>query len=179
MYYVTALNNRHGVIQVIIYKNGKFPIWNTRLYHFRWYPQVLPGGSAVKNLPAKQEMWVWSLGREDTLEKEMASHSNTLTWEMPWTEEPGRLQSKGSQNESKVLVTQSCPTLCDPVDCRQSLYHLSLRRVRHNWATEWVLTLSSSSSMLFPPVHIPSTVWPWQAALHSLKICDNLVPMLS
>ena len=51
----------------------------------------------VKNLPAMCETWVRSLGREDPLEKEMATHSNTLAWKIPWTEEPGRLQSMGSQ----------------------------------------------------------------------------------
>ena len=51
----------------------------------------------VKNLPAMWETWVQSLGREDTLEKEMATHSSTLAWKMPWTEECGRLQSMGSQ----------------------------------------------------------------------------------
>ena len=50
-----------------------------------------------KNLPAVQEMWVRFLGREDPLEEEMATQSNILGWEIPWTEEPGRLQSKGSQ----------------------------------------------------------------------------------
>ena len=50
-----------------------------------------PGCSVVKNIP------VWSLGREDHLEKEMATHSSILAWEIPWTEEPGRLQSMGSQ----------------------------------------------------------------------------------
>ena len=42
-----------------------------------------------------REMWVQSLGWEDPLEKEMATHSNILAWEIPWTEEPGRLQSMG------------------------------------------------------------------------------------
>ena len=51
----------------------------------------------VKNLPVMQETWVWSLGQEDSLEKEMATHSNILAWEIPWTEEPGRLQSMRSQ----------------------------------------------------------------------------------
>ena len=45
----------------------------------------------VKNLPVKQEMWVRSLGKEDPLEKEMATHSSILAWEIPWTEEPGGL----------------------------------------------------------------------------------------
>ena len=49
----------------------------------------------VKNLPAMQETWVQSLGQEDSLEKEMATHSNNLAWEILWTEEPGGLQSTG------------------------------------------------------------------------------------
>ena len=51
----------------------------------------------VKNLPAVQESWVRFLGREDPLEKEMATHSSVFAWRIPWTEEPGRLQSMGSQ----------------------------------------------------------------------------------
>ena len=57
----------------------------------------LPGGSMVKNLPAKLETWVRSLGKEDSLEKEMATHSNIFAVKVPWTEELGRLQSIGSQ----------------------------------------------------------------------------------
>ena len=51
----------------------------------------------VKSLPAKQETWVQSLGQEDSLEKEMATHSSTLAWKIPWTEESGGLQSMGLQ----------------------------------------------------------------------------------
>ena len=51
----------------------------------------------VKNLPAMQETWVQSLGQEDPLEEGMATNSNILAWRIPWTEEPGRLQSIGSQ----------------------------------------------------------------------------------
>ena len=51
----------------------------------------------VKNLPAMQETWVRSLGREDPLEKEMATYSTILAWRIPWTEEPGGLQSTGLQ----------------------------------------------------------------------------------
>ena len=51
----------------------------------------------VMNLPARQESWVQSRGREDPLEKGMATHSSILAWRIPWTEEPGRLQSMGSQ----------------------------------------------------------------------------------
>ena len=61
-----------------------------------------PGGSLVANLLAMQDMqetWVQSLGPEDPLEKEMANHSSTPAWEIPWTEEPGRLQFMGSQTQ--------------------------------------------------------------------------------
>ena len=51
----------------------------------------------VKNLPATWETQVQSLGQEDPLEKEMATHSSILAWRIPWTEDPGRLQSMGSQ----------------------------------------------------------------------------------
>ena len=51
----------------------------------------------VKNLPAMQETWVRSLGQEDPLEKGMATHSSVLAWRIPWTKEPDRLQSMGSQ----------------------------------------------------------------------------------
>ena len=56
----------------------------------------LPGGSAVKNLPAKQEMWFRSLGQEDILKREIATYSNILAWEISWTEESSRLQSMES-----------------------------------------------------------------------------------
>ena len=51
----------------------------------------------IKSLPAMWEAWVRSLSREDTLEEQMATQSSILAWKIPWTEEPGRLQSMGSQ----------------------------------------------------------------------------------
>ena len=51
----------------------------------------------VKHLSTIREAWVQSLGQEDLLEKEMATHSSTLAWKIPWMEEPGRLQSMGLQ----------------------------------------------------------------------------------
>ena len=52
----------------------------------------------VKNLPAMQETWVRSLGWEDPLEEGMTTHSSILAWEIPWTEDPGRVQSMGVAN---------------------------------------------------------------------------------
>ena len=54
----------------------------------------------LKNPPAKQETWVQSLGQEDPLKEEMATWSSILAWEIPWTEEPGGLQSAGGHKES-------------------------------------------------------------------------------
>ena len=51
----------------------------------------------VKRLPTMWDTWVQSLGREDPLEKDMATHSSILAWKIPWTEDPGRLQSMGLQ----------------------------------------------------------------------------------
>ena len=56
----------------------------------------------VKCLPAMRETWVQTLGREDPLGKEMATHASSLTWKIPWTEEPGGLQSMGSQSQTRL-----------------------------------------------------------------------------
>ena len=66
---------------------------NTYTYTYTCFP----GSSVVKNLPAKQETWAQSLGWEDPLEKEMATLPSILACEIPWTEEPGRLQSMESR----------------------------------------------------------------------------------
>ena len=64
---------------------------------------TVPNGSEVKNLPIMsetQETRVQSLGREDPLQEEMATHSSILAWAIPWTEEPGKLQSKGPEESN-------------------------------------------------------------------------------
>jgi len=66
---------------------------------------VLLIAQSVKNLSAIQETWVRFLGWEDMLEKEMETHSSILAWRIPWTEEPGRLQSMGSQRVGHDRVT--------------------------------------------------------------------------
>ena len=64
----------------------------------------------VKHLPAVRETQVWSLGWEDPLEKEMATHSSTLAWKIPWTEEPVRLQYMGSQRVRHNWMTSHSPS---------------------------------------------------------------------
>jgi len=81
--------------------------------HICWASLV---AQIVKCLPAKRETWVWSLGREDPLEKAMATHSSTLAWKILWMEKPGGLQSMGSQ------------------------------RVRHDWATSLHFTYTHTHS---------------------------------
>ena len=66
---------------------------------------------SVKNPPAKQENRVLSLGQEDPLEKERATHSSILVWEMPWTEEPGYLQSTGLHRVGHSLAAKPPPPL--------------------------------------------------------------------
>ena len=71
----------------------------------------LPGGSVAKNLPAMQETPVQSLGREDPLEEEMATHAGILAWEIPWTEEPGNLHSMESQKSQTGLCNYTTTDL--------------------------------------------------------------------
>ena len=68
-------------------------LWHNRdgIFEVTNLKQGFPGGSVVKNLPAKQETWVRSLGQEDPLEEGVATHSRCLAWEIPWTEAPSRL----------------------------------------------------------------------------------------
>ena len=69
-----------------------------------------PSGANGKNLSAMQEMqetWVRSLGQEDPLGKEMATQSSILAWEIPWTKEPGGLQSMASERVGQDLVTKT------------------------------------------------------------------------
>ena len=79
---------------------GSLPLSHLGRLHRNYYliHEASLVAQAVKNVPAKQEMQVWSLGREDPLEKEMATHSRILAWEIQWTKEPGGLlRSMGSQ----------------------------------------------------------------------------------
>ena len=73
---------------------------------------VFPDGSNVKNPPAVQETQVWSLGREDSLENGVANHFSILAWRIPWTEEPGELQSMGLQRVGHNWNDSACMHVC-------------------------------------------------------------------
>ena len=85
--------------------NSSFCLWRKKLLnivtHFTYdsaFCACMLVAQMVKNVPAIQETRIWSLDQEDPLEKGMAMHSSILAWRIPWTEEPGRLQSVGSQS---------------------------------------------------------------------------------
>ena len=106
----------------------------------QWRNRTSLMAQMVKRLPTRQETQVWSLGQEDALEKEMAPHSSTLAWKIPWTEDPGRLQFMGSQ------------------------------RVRHSWATSLTHSLTQFHQLSLPnnavrshfPLH-PHDYWKWSS----------------
>ena len=77
-----------------------------------------PGSSDGKNLPAMQETWLWSLGQEDPLEKEMATLSNILAWRVPRTEAPSGLQPTGWQSWTRLRWQHAC-ALCQGYSTEQ------------------------------------------------------------
>ena len=83
-------------------KKGDIQVCQTYSKYHRLYINLFPGGLDSKNLPAMQETWVQSMGWENPLEKEMATHSSVPAWRIPWTEEPGCLQCKGLQRVGHV-----------------------------------------------------------------------------
>ena len=116
-----------------VYNTGWAPSLNVSLtilpegscpsfFIFHWYTDLLgfPGDSGGKESPATRETWIQSLGWEEPLEKEMATHSSILAWITPWTEEPGRLQC------------------------------MRLQRVRHDWARmHWSYSLCNLKDFFF------------------------------
>ena len=104
-------------------------IYFPRSYSIEAILWAFPIAQLVKNLPAMQEIQVRSLGREDPLEKEMAVHSSILAWRIPRTEEPGGLQSTGSQRGEHDWATSlslSCHLISD-TNNTSFMCHSSLR----------------------------------------------------
>ena len=95
----------------------------------------------VKHLPTMQEAWVQSLGQEDLLEKEMATYSSILAWKIPWMEEPGRLQSRGSQRVGHDWATSFSLNLSFTFQdrCNYSLWTSGFSYARQRWS--WTVTL--------------------------------------
>ena len=103
-----------------------------------------PGGSVVKNPPATQEAWVWSLGQEDLMKEEMA-HSSILVWEIPWAEEPGGYSPLGckeldiserlTQQEYDPLILSGIPKRFLP-ECWTSIENTLITFFLHRCDTD-------------------------------------------
>ena len=110
-----------------------------------------PSGSVVKNLPAMQEMWVQSLGPENPLGEKMATQLSILAWKIPWTKEPGRLQSKEPQRirhewagtHARNLALSSFFTFVSSFLLREMNSWFSLLRIRYIGAV-WAPDFSGS-----------------------------------
>jgi len=76
--------------------------WNQAILFFSDFRPYHLVAQRLKRLPPMQETGVWSLGREDLLEKEIVIHSSILAWRIPWTEKPGRLESMVSQSQTRL-----------------------------------------------------------------------------
>ena len=118
-----------------------------------------PGAQIVKNPPTMQETWVWSLGWKDPLEEDKATHSSILAWRISWTEEPGGLQSKGSQRIGHDWATKHSIQCC--IYGVVNLTHL----------IRLVCTFASASPC-FPHPLLPS---PWQP----LYSRNSMIPHVS
>ena len=106
----------------------------------------------VKNLPAIHETLVWNLGQEDPLEKEMATHSIILAWRIPWTKEPGRLQSMGSQGVGTIeWLTLPCLCVVESLHCSPAttmtllISYIPVKNKKLKKENQTILGFSSSS----------------------------------
>ena len=142
----------------------------------------------VKNPPAKQETKIPSLGGEDLLEKGMATHSSILAWEIPRTEEPGRLQSMGSQrvgHTSSVYclscvcsIAQLCTTRCSSMDCNprgSSVHGISQARRLQGGAISFSNCLSHFIYMKNES-HLGNSLVDWWLGLGSFTARPGLIP---
>jgi len=127
------VNHNLIVLEVIIFFTNKSCLI------IRWASLV---AQLVKNLPAMQETPVRSLGWEDPLEEEMATHSSILAWEIPWTVKPGGLQSMGSQ--SRTWLSDWTTATNNSLSWQTDIYHLVIKALRYIY---WVPTVYKALSL--------------------------------
>ena len=108
-------------------------------------------GDLDESLPVVQETWVQFLGQEDPLEKEMATHSSILAWKIPWTEEPGGLQSMGLQTVGHDRATNTFTGLT----FQDSKELISLTRLSLHWATS--TKFRKEENCISPPQSVQTT----------------------
>ena len=102
-----------------------------RMVREAWWSEASLVAQRVKRLPAMWDTWVQSLGWEDPLEKEMATHSSSLAWDIPWMEAPGRLQSMGLQR-----VGHDWQNSCREASLRKP-WSKNFKRYEVNTAIKW------------------------------------------
>ena len=120
----TSKNNKRGALSILF---G---------HHFCSVISLV--AQTVKRVSTMQETWVWSLGREGPLEKEMAIYSSTFAWKIPWTEELGRLQSMGSQSQTWLSDFTSSSVLWGQLPSGQSQIKTSQeKKVQINIPSEY------------------------------------------
>ena len=132
-----------------------------QLLDFLWlHGPVFSGGTVVKILPAMQVSWVWFLGSEDSLEEEMAAHSSIYAWKIPWTEEPGWLQSMALQRAGGDWAHLGNPAvhlgLAAPGTARDALPVFSLTPTTpiSGYYPHFTCEHPSSETLTFPSVRI-------------------------
>ena len=143
-----------------------------------WYIYNMYGlvAQMVKNLPAVQETWVWSLGWEDALEKGTATHSSFLAWKTPRTEEPGGLQSVGSQrvrhDRSTNISTCTANSLrCSPETITTLLMSYTQYKIKNcfNVSQEWLISIIHfifKIPKIWPLLFPPSPSWFSSTSFH-------------
>ena len=127
-------------------------------FSYSWVWNGIPGVQTVKRLPTMCETQVWSLGQKDPLQKEMATHSNTLAWKIPWMEEPGRLQSmdrKEVDMTEHLHFTSMVKEL--PGQCRRHGFDSWVREIpwRRRWQPTPVLLPEKSHGLRSLAGYIP------------------------
>ena len=116
--------------------------------HTHWTSLV---AQTIKNLPAMQEMWVQSLDREDPLKKGIATLSSILAWRIAWTEEPGRLQSMGSQRVRHNWATKTSTSM----DILHFVYPFINWWIHFPLLEMWILFMNNAAMN----VHVQVSVW--------------------
>ena len=128
--------------------------WYLFLFKSAYFLYISLVAQMVQNLFAMQEIWVWSLGWEDPLEKGMATHSSILAWGISWTGESGGLQSKGSQRVRHDWAT-------NPLIFINFTYYISIKKYINLWYKKKVL--NCYPRFLFHFAHLMQTWRGWES----------------
>ena len=122
----------------------------------------------VKRLLTMWETRVWSLGWEDPLEKEIATHSSTLAWKISWTEEPGSLQSIGLQRVEHDWVTKLCTLRLWNQNAKENQSHTAIKALSHSPS---IICLLFASTLFF--LYVSPQLLPAECCPICINFCSN------